>query len=142
MADVVVSEGTGGEGDLTASSLHDAAVAEGKAELHEVQAAEHAATAEVAAELAGAAAQANASVVEEIQSSVAVASSAAQEASLSRDAVMEALAAQTAAFNTLAEELRAQAKAATAPLGEKSTTSTTDKPPAKKKSLGHKYYGR
>lgn len=140
MADVVVSGDDESGDDLEVQAVHEAAVAEGAAQVHEEEAAEHAEQAEAAAELAVAAAEANAEVVAEITQSAAQAEMAAADAGYSRDAVVEALSAQTTAINTLVEELRASRKSAEPP--KEKPKSSADKAPAAKKSFGHRYYGR
>lgn len=94
------------EPSLEEESAHDIGVAEGRAELHEEDAAEAAEAAEISADIAQAAAEANVEVLAEIAEHSARAEEAAASAGLSENAVLEALQAQTVALQSLTETLR------------------------------------
>lgn len=113
MPDAVVVEGDA-ETEVTPAevSAHSAAVAEGMTAVQAADAAESAAEAQAAAEVALEAAQANAQTAEAVIEATTMAEGNAQAAQLSAEMVMDALAAQTQAISTLAEELRASRKAA------------------------------
>lgn len=138
MAAVVVHEDEAESVEV--QSAHDAAVAEGAAEVHEEQAEEHADEARAAAEVAAQAAQANIAAVGEASEAAEVATSAATVAADAESRVVEAIQAQSAVIQSLLDEVRASREAAARPVPEK-TPSKPDKPPARK-GFGHRYYGR
>lgn len=126
-------------GDAT-ESQHDAAVAEGAAEVHAEQAEEAAEEAEVAAAVAQAAAAENMAAAEAVVEAAASAEGHAAVAGVASDAVLNALEAQTAAINRLVDTMETQAAAAKTP--EPVAKPKPDTPPAKaRRGFGARYYG-
>ncbi len=140
MPDVIVHEDE--DQGVEVASAHDAAVAEGAAEVHEEQAEEHADEARAAAEVAASAAQANIESVGQAAEAAEVATGAAEIATEAESRIVEAVQAQSAVIQSLVDELRAGREAATAkpPTPEK-PAKTADKPP-ERRGFGHRYYGR
>lgn len=138
MPDVIVHEDE--DESIEIQSAHDAAVAEGAAEVHEEQAEEHAAEAAAAAEVAAQAAQANIAAVGEAAEAAEVATSAATIAAEAESRIVEAVQAQSAMIQSLVDELRAGRESAAATPTPEKPSKTADKPP-KRRGLGHRYYG-
>ena len=104
---VIIPDGDAPEAETAMTAAHDAAVAEGGAEVRAQLAAEHAAEAEGAAEVALLAAEENAKTGLAVIEAQASAEQSAEVAKSSADLVLQALEAQTGAFNALREELAA-----------------------------------
>lgn len=140
MAETVIVGDDDAEGAGTAEeSAHQAAVAEGATAVQAELAAEAAEEAKAAAEVALGAAQANIDSGMAVEGATASAEAAAAQATVSAEMVHDALAAQTAAINTLAEELKASRKASAPPGDGKSGTTPSDRAPAPRE---HPYYRR
>lgn len=116
MPDAVVVEGDqAGEVTPAEVSAHTAAVAEGMTAVLEQNAEASAEEARAAAAVALEAAEQNAKVAEAVIEASAGAEAGAETAQAYSDVVLEALKAQTQAFSTLAEEMKASRKATAAP---------------------------
>jgi hypothetical protein len=139
MPDVIVHEDEGQE--IEDQSAHDAAVAEGAAEVHEEHAEESADEARAAAEVAASAAQANIEAVGMAAEAAQAAEGAAGVAVEAESRVVEAIQAQSAVIASLVDELKASREAAASKPEPDKPTKTADKPPSKR-GLGHRYYGR
>jgi hypothetical protein len=138
MSEVTVEVPDAGEGPT--ESQHDAAVAEGAAEVHAEQAEEAADEAEVAAAIAQAAAAENMATAEAVVEAAASAEGHAAVAGVAADGVLSALEAQTAAINRLVDTMEAQAAKAATP--EPKPKSTPDTPPSRsRRGFGARYYG-
>lgn len=138
MSEVTVEVPDGGDSSVEASQ-HDAAVAEGAAEVHAEQAEEAADEAEVAAAVAQAAAAENMAAAESVVEAAASAEVSADVSNMAAEGVVTALQAQTAAINRLVDTMEAQTAK---PPVDKPVKQTPDKPPAKsRRGFGAKYYG-
>ena len=137
MADVVITD-TEDEGEgLDDQAAHEAAVAQGAAQVHEEQAQQHATEADAAAEQAAAAAQATEQIAAASAEQTQQAEDAATAAILANEGIQQALAAQAAAIAALTEEIRASRTPA-APV-EQEVAKAPDTEPAPRKR--HWYYG-
>lgn len=112
---IIATEPAGEDPTLEDQSEHDAAVSQGAAEVHADQAADAAAQAEAAAAMADAAAEANLATAEDAAAAAAQAGQSAATAGALTDAIAAALEGQTAAINSLVEEMRANRTAPPAP---------------------------
>lgn len=143
MADVeVISGGVDVEDmePLQEGAAHEAAVAQGAAQAHEEQAADHAERAELAASEAAAAVDGTTGAAMDAQTAAAEARDAASAATAAALAVAEGSQALASAISSFTEEMKAsQVKE---PAESKTAAPKADKPPAKaKKRLGSRYFG-
>ena len=115
--------------ELAADAAHDAAVAEGGAQVRAELAEESAESAAAAAEVALAVAKENAETAAAVIEAQAVATGAAEESMSLAESIKDMHATQMAAIAALGEELRAAREASKPQVSESSTNSKPDHSP-------------